>query len=110
MDKYPFTNDRPIYQQLAEKARYANLTPQEQELYDYDLRNYLAYVDSMMYAKDMAKAEGIAIGEAKGEAKGKAEGKVMLLKAQIKDGLITIEKAAEYAEMPVDEFKRLIEE
>ena len=41
---------------------------------------------------------------------GKAEGKAMLLKAQIKDGLITIEKAAEYADMPVDEFKRLIEE
>ena len=41
---------------------------------------------------------------------GKAEGKAMLLKAQINDGLITIEKAAEYAEMPVDELKRLIEE
>ena len=45
-----------------------------------------------------------------GKAEGKAEGKAMLLKAQIKDGLITIEKAAEYADMPVDEFKRLIEE
>ena len=38
------------------------------------------------------------------------EGKAMLLKAMLKDGTITREKAAEYADMPVDEFKRLIEE
>ena len=49
-------------------------------------------------------------GKAEGIEEGKEEGKAMLLKAMLKDGTITIEKAAEYAEMPVDEFKRLIEE
>ena len=74
MDKIPFTNDRPIYQQLAEKARYASLTPAEQELYDYDLRNYMAYVDSMLYAED----RGIAKGRAEGKAEGLAEGKLQI--------------------------------
>lgn len=41
---------------------------------------------------------------------GKAEGKAMILKALFKDGTITIEKAAEYADMSVDEFKKLIGE
>ena len=56
------------------------------------------------------KTEGIEEGKALGKTEGKEEGKAMLLKAMLKDGTITIEKAAEYAEMPVDEFKRLIEE
>lgn len=76
MDKIPFTNDRPIYRQLAEKARYASLTPEEQEIYDYDLRNYLAYVDSMIYAEDKGRAEGEAKGRAEGRAEGRSEGRV----------------------------------
>ncbi|MCQ2238041.1 MAG: Rpn family recombination-promoting nuclease/putative transposase [Bacteroidaceae bacterium] len=78
MDKIPFTNDRPIYRQLAEKARYASLTPEEQELYDYDLRNYLAYVDSMIYAEDKGVAKGRVEGLAEGRAEGKAEEKLQI--------------------------------
>ncbi|MDO4966657.1 MAG: hypothetical protein Q4E51_08105 [Lachnospiraceae bacterium] len=45
-----------------------------------------------------------------GIAEGKEEGKAMLLKAMLKDGTITIEKAAEYADMSVDELKKVIED
>ena len=49
-------------------------------------------------------------GKAEGKEEGKAEGKAMLLKAMLKDGTITIEKAAEYADMSVDELKKVIED
>ena len=83
MEQIPFVEDKPIYKQLAEKARYANLTPEEQELYELDRRNEMAYMHSLLYAKMEAEekgraegeAKGFAIGEAKGIAKGIAEGR-----------------------------------
>lgn len=78
MEQIPFVEDKPIYKQLAEKARFANLTPEEQELYELDRRNEMAYMHSLLYAKmeaeEKGRAEGEAKGRAEGEAKGRAEG------------------------------------
>lgn len=85
MEQIPFVEDKPIYKQLAEKARFANLTPEEQELYELDRRNEKAYMHSLLYVKMEAEekgraegeAKGFAIGEAKGIAKGIAEGEAI---------------------------------
>ena len=74
MEQIPFVNDKPIYKQLAEKARYAALTPEEQELYDLDRRNEMAYWDSMFLAEEKAEARGLEKGRAEGIAEGIAEG------------------------------------
>ena len=80
MEQIPFVNDKPIYKQLAEKARYAALTPEEQELYELDRRNEMAYWDSMFLSKTEGIAEGEAKGRAEGEAKGRAEEQAKALK------------------------------
>ncbi|MCQ2239825.1 MAG: hypothetical protein MJZ73_11410 [Bacteroidaceae bacterium] len=74
MEQIPFVEDKPIYKQLAEKARFANLTPEEQELYELDRRNEMAYMHSLLYAKMEAEEKGRAEGEAKGIAKGISKG------------------------------------
>ena len=71
----PFTKEKPIFVQLAEKAKYAALTPQEQDLYDQYRRNEMAYLGSMYKARREAMEEGEARGEARGLAKGEARGR-----------------------------------
>ena len=72
MEQIPYVNDKPIYKQLAEKARYAALTPEEQELYDLDRRNEMAYWDSMFLAEEKAEARGLEKGRAEGIAEAEA--------------------------------------
>lgn len=66
METMPFTDDKPIFKQLEEKAKLHALTPAEQELYEADFMNYWAYTGSMEYAEMKGRAEGRAEGEAKG--------------------------------------------
>ena len=73
MEQIAFTKDKPIFQQLAEKARYAALTPEEQELYDLDRRNEMAYWESIYLAEEKAEAKGLKKGRAEGKAEGEAE-------------------------------------
>lgn len=68
METIPFAKDKPIFQQLQEKARLHALTPQEQELYEAELRNEIAYYGSIVYAENKARAEGRAEERAKAEA------------------------------------------
>ena len=63
------------------------------------------------------RAEGEIIGEAKGraegeiigEAKGRAEGGLNMLIGLVKDGLLSIEVAAQRANKSVEEFRKLVE-
>ncbi len=65
-------------------------------------------------ALDLLRAEfetrGVAIGEVRGEARGEARGEtkcvIKTLISFINDGLITEEKAAEKANMTLDEFRK----
>lgn len=78
MDQIPFVKDKPIFKQLAEKARYANLTPEEQELYEMDRRNEMAYMNSLLYAQMQAQEEGLKKGRAEGLEQGRAEEKLQI--------------------------------
>ena len=74
MDQIPFVKDKPIFKQLAEKARYATLTPEEQDLYELDRRNEMAYMNSMLYAQMQAQEEGLKEGLEQGLKKGMEQG------------------------------------
>lgn len=50
--------------------------------------------------REDGKAEGIAIGEKRGEKRGEIKAFVSL----VRDGILTIQQAAERANMSVDEF------
>ena len=63
-------------------------------------------LEQMMYdARTEGKAEGEAKGRAEGEAKGRAEGILSTLSDLVKNGIITLEQAANQAKMSVNEFE-----
>ena len=75
MENISFTKDIPIFQQLEEKAKLHALTPEEQNLYETDRRNYFAYWGGIWQAERLAMEKGEARGEARGRAEGRAEEK-----------------------------------
>lgn len=95
----PFTDDKPIFKQLEEKAKLHALTPAEQELYEADFMNYWAYTGSMEYAEMKGRAEG----EAKGRAEGKTEGIFSAALKLIKEKGWSIAEAASFFGIPESE-------
>ena len=75
MEQIPFAKDKPLFDQLKEIAKHHALTPEQQELYDNELRNEIAYYSSIVLAEQRASAKGEARGIAKGRAEGIAEGR-----------------------------------
>ena len=101
MEQIAFTKDKPIFQQLAEKARYAALTPEEQELYDLDRRNEMAYWDSIYLAEEKAKARG----EANERAKALEEKKATI--RSLKNSGVPINIIASSYKMSIEEINNL---
>lgn len=91
METMPFSDDKPIFQQLEEKAKWHSLTPEEQELYEYDFMNYWAYTGSLEYA------------EMKGKAEGKAEGILQSALKLIREKGWSIAEAASFFGIPESE-------
>ena len=66
-------------------------------------------VKNMCEVLDRIEAKGRAEGEIIGEAKGRAEGGLNMLIGLVKDGLLSIEVAAQRANKSVEEFQKLVE-
>ena len=75
LKKIPFTDEKPLFEQLEEKARFYSLTPEEQELYDAIYDKHWVYDATIRYAEDEAKRNGHAAGLAKGLEEGRAAGR-----------------------------------
>lgn len=113
MDTIPFTNDKPIFKQLAEKAKYTTLTPEERDLYERDRRNEIAYRESILYAEmkaaERGRAEGlekgIAEGLEKGIAEGRAEGKIETARKLMEELGWSAEKAASFVGLSVEQLQ-----
>jgi predicted transposase/invertase (TIGR01784 family) len=86
MDKVPLYLRKPIFEKLFNIAEYCNLTREEKEMYDVELKRKWDNANIMAYAKAQAKAEGLAEGEAKGKVKGKTEGKAEVVVTSWKNG------------------------
>ena len=76
LKKIPFTDEKPLFEQLEEKARFYSLTPEEQELYDAIYDKHWVYDATIRYVEDEAKRNGHAAGRAEGRAEGLAEAKL----------------------------------
>lgn len=103
METMPFSDDKPIFQQLEEKAKWHSLTPEEQELYEYDFMNYWAYTGSLEYAEMQGLEKGKAEGEAKGRAEGRAEGIIQSALKLIREKGWSIAEAASFFGIPESE-------
>ena len=72
MDKIPLFLRKPIFEKLFNISEYSNLSKEEKEMYDVELKRKWDKANILAYAK----AQGRAEGEAKGKAEGLAEGEV----------------------------------
>ena len=91
MDKIPLYLRKPVFEKLFNIAAYSNLTREEKEMYDVELKrkwdraNILAYAEAKGLAK--GKAEGLAKGEAEGEVKGETKSLERVIVNGSKNGL-----------------------
>lgn len=59
-----------------------------------------AWEDQRLYGEE--------IGEKRGEKRGEKQGVIKTLTSLVKDGLLSLQEAARRADMPEEEFKKLI--
>lgn len=65
-----------------------------------------AVKDMINESRQEGKVEGKAEGRIEGREEGKAEGKIQMLKELVKDGTLSVVKAAAKAEMTVEQFEK----
>ena len=63
----------------------------------------------MMDAKRLGKIEGRAEGRVEGRAEGRAEGRLETLRSLVIDGDISLEKAADKADMSIEDFCKQVD-
>jgi predicted transposase/invertase (TIGR01784 family) len=69
MDKIPLYLRKPIFEKLFNIAEYSNLSKEEKEMYDVELKRKWDNANILAYAKEQARKEGLAEGKAEGEVK-----------------------------------------
>ena len=78
LDRIPFTDKNPVFEDLAGLATCANLSEDEQIAYERALKRLLDYEEVMRYARDEAREEGLTKGRAEGRAEGVQEEKLKI--------------------------------
>jgi predicted transposase/invertase (TIGR01784 family) len=79
LNQLPKSLMEPIFMDLLEKAEIENLTPEDRDLYEYELKVYRDNYSVMKYAetvgRDIGYKEGQEIGLQEGRQKGLQEGR-----------------------------------
>ncbi len=70
MDKIPLYLRKPIFEKLFNIAEYSNLSKEEKEMYDVELKRKWDKANILAYAKSQGRQEGLAEGKAEGLAEG----------------------------------------
>ncbi|MGL4346287.1 MAG: Rpn family recombination-promoting nuclease/putative transposase [Cellulosilyticaceae bacterium] len=91
-NELPYILNEPVFQHAFEKAKDANLTPEERAEYEKSLKIYRDNINVIDYARTEGKEEGRKEGLAEGLAEGRQEGRTL----GIAEGLAEGKKQALY--------------
>jgi len=82
MDKIPLYLRKPIFEKLFNISEYSNLSKEEKEMYDVELKRKWDHANILAHAREQGRVEG----EAEGKAEGLAEGLERVVVTSWKNG------------------------
>ena len=101
LEEFPATSLKDeIFARLERVANYANLSPEEQAVYEADLRWISEYDEEMASGKREARAQGLA----EGRAEGREEEKWLMAENLVKLG-VDLETISKASGIPTSEIK-----
>ena len=108
MSSIPFVAEDPAFALYSDRAAYAAMSDQDRRNYDASVKAYRDYRNTIDYAKEEAREQGLAEGRAEGLAEGRAEGMSDVVRELFKNGL-PIESIAKYTSIAVETVKKMLD-
>ena len=102
MDNVPSVLNKQVFQKIFKIAELSNLTKEEKDMYDSGLKAKWDYENTIAYAKDMAKEEGLEKGMEIGEHK-----KALEVALKMKQLNVSADQISKLTELPVAEIEAL---
>lgn len=106
MNSVPFANTDPVFAQLEERARMANLTDRERLEYESSLKAMRDQQNIANYNYEIGLFEGQKRGEKRGEKRGIIEGIKMMVK-KMKENGISIDQICKMSGLSIEEVSAL---